>query len=51
MRKNLERDIRFVPFSDALQSFREKGRHAAEQSYSIGAMRDRFLNLATPLVP
>jgi glycosyltransferase involved in cell wall biosynthesis len=36
---------------DALQSFREKGRHAAEQSYSIAAMRDRFLNLATPLVP
>jgi glycosyltransferase involved in cell wall biosynthesis len=35
---------------DALQSFREKGRHAAEQSYSISAMRDRFLNLAAPLV-
>lgn len=37
--------------SEALQSFREKGRHAAEQSYSVHAMRDRFLALATPLVP
>jgi glycosyltransferase involved in cell wall biosynthesis len=36
---------------DALQSFREKGRHAAEQSYSVEAMRDRFLALAVPLVP
>jgi glycosyltransferase involved in cell wall biosynthesis len=36
---------------DALQSFREKGRHAAERSYSVQAMRDRFLALATPLVP
>lgn len=36
---------------DALQSFREKGRHAAEQSYSVQAMRDRFLALAAPLVP
>ena len=36
---------------DLLQSFREKGRHAAEQSYSVQAMRDRFLALATPLVP
>jgi glycosyltransferase involved in cell wall biosynthesis len=36
---------------DVLQSFREKGRHAAEQSYSVQAMRDRFLALAAPLVP
>jgi glycosyltransferase involved in cell wall biosynthesis len=36
---------------EALQSLREKGRHAAEQSYSVQAMRDRFLALAAPLVP
>lgn len=36
---------------DSLQSFQEKGRHAAEQSYSVEAMRERFLALATPLVP
>jgi glycosyltransferase involved in cell wall biosynthesis len=36
---------------DALQSFREKGRHTAEHSYSVKAMRERFLALATPLVP
>jgi glycosyltransferase involved in cell wall biosynthesis len=36
---------------EALQSFREKGRHAAEHSYSVQAMRDRFIALATPLVP
>ena len=36
---------------EALQSLREKGRQAAEQSYSVQAMRDRFLALAAPLVP
>ena len=36
---------------DLLQTFGEKGRHAAEHSYSVQAMRDRFLALATPLVP
>ena len=36
---------------DALQSLREKGRHAAEQSYSLQAMRDRFLALSARLVP
>jgi glycosyltransferase involved in cell wall biosynthesis len=35
----------------ALQTFGEKGRHAAEHSYSVQAMRDHFLALATPLVP
>jgi glycosyltransferase involved in cell wall biosynthesis len=30
---------------DALQSFREKGRHAAENHYSVSAMRERFLGL------
>jgi glycosyltransferase involved in cell wall biosynthesis len=34
-----------------LQSFGEKGRRAAEQSYSVEAMRDRFLALAQPLAP
>lgn len=29
-----------------LQAFGEKGRHAAEQSYSVKAMRDRFLEIA-----
>ncbi len=28
----------------------KKGRKAAEQSYSVGAMRDRFLDLAKPLL-
>jgi len=32
---------------DALQSFREKGRDAAQQFYSLETMRDRFLSLAT----
>ena len=36
---------------ETLQSLREKGRQAAEQSYSVQAMRDRFLALAAPLVP
>lgn len=36
---------------EALQTFREKGRHAAVQFYSVEAMRDRFLSLAQPLVP
>lgn len=36
---------------ELLQSFGEKGRHAAEHSYSVQAMRDRFIALATPLVP
>jgi glycosyltransferase involved in cell wall biosynthesis len=35
---------------EALQSLREKGRHAARQFYSVQAMRDRFLALAEPLV-
>jgi glycosyltransferase involved in cell wall biosynthesis len=35
---------------DALQSLREKGRHAAEQTYSVQAMRDRFLAQAQKLV-
>jgi hypothetical protein len=39
------------PISDDTQSVREKGRHAAEQSDSLQAMRDRFLALAAPLVP
>jgi glycosyltransferase involved in cell wall biosynthesis len=30
---------------DALQSLREKGRHAAENLYSVSAMRERFLAL------
>ncbi|MFZ9936147.1 MAG: glycosyltransferase family 4 protein [Luteolibacter sp.] len=34
---------------DALQSFREKGRHAAQQSYSLQAMRDSFLALSARL--
>lgn len=33
-----------------LQIFRENGRHAAGQSYSVEAMRSRFLALAEPLV-
>ena len=32
-----------------LQSFREKSRHAAGQTYSVQAMRDRFLGLAVEL--
>jgi glycosyltransferase involved in cell wall biosynthesis len=36
---------------DLLQTFGEKGRHAAEHSYSVQAMRDRFIALAAPLVP
>jgi glycosyltransferase involved in cell wall biosynthesis len=36
---------------ESLQSFGKKGRHAAEHSYSVQAMRDRFIALATPLVP
>jgi glycosyltransferase involved in cell wall biosynthesis len=36
---------------EALQTLREKGRHAAGQFYSVQAMRDRFLALAAPLVP
>jgi len=36
---------------ESLKSFGEKGRHAAEHSYSVQAMRDRFMALATPLVP
>jgi glycosyltransferase involved in cell wall biosynthesis len=35
---------------DALQSFREKGRHAAENYYSVSAMRDRFLVHAKKMV-
>ena len=35
---------------DALQSFREKGRHAAENHYSVSAMRERFLAQAKKLV-
>ena len=35
---------------DALQSFREKGRHAAENHYSVSAMRERFLAEAKKLV-
>jgi glycosyltransferase involved in cell wall biosynthesis len=35
---------------EALQTLREKGRHAAGQFYSVRAMRDRFLALAEPLV-
>jgi glycosyltransferase involved in cell wall biosynthesis len=35
----------------ALQAFRAKGRQAAEQSYSVQAMRERFLALAEPLAP
>ena len=34
---------------DALQSFREKGRHAAENHYSVSAMRERYLAQATGL--
>jgi glycosyltransferase involved in cell wall biosynthesis len=34
---------------EALHTFREKGRHAAEQSYSVKAMRDRLLDLANKL--
>jgi glycosyltransferase involved in cell wall biosynthesis len=33
----------------ALHSFGEKGRHAAGQTYSVQAMRDRFLGLAVEL--
>jgi glycosyltransferase involved in cell wall biosynthesis len=35
---------------DALQAFREKGRHAAENHYSVSAMRERFLAQAKKLV-
>lgn len=35
---------------DTLQSFREKGRQAAENHYSVSAMRERFLALAEKLV-
>jgi glycosyltransferase involved in cell wall biosynthesis len=35
---------------DALQSFREKGRHAAENHYSVSAMRERFLAHSKKLV-
>lgn len=35
---------------DALQSFREKGRDAAENHYSVSAMRERFLAQAKKLV-
>jgi glycosyltransferase involved in cell wall biosynthesis len=34
---------------EALQSFREKGRHAAERSYSVKAMCERFLAQANKL--
>ena len=34
----------------ALQTFRENGRHAAVQSYSMQAMRDRFLEIAQQLL-
>nr|WP_226895034.1 glycosyltransferase family 4 protein [Luteolibacter marinus] len=36
---------------DQLRDFREKGRRAAEQSYSVEAMRDRFLAVAESLLP
>ncbi|BCX47230.1 glycosyl transferase family 1 [Haloferula helveola] len=35
---------------DDLQTYRKNSRQAAERSYSVSAMRDRFLELATPLV-
>jgi len=35
---------------DALQSFREKGRHAAENFYSVSAMCERFLAQAKKMV-
>jgi glycosyltransferase involved in cell wall biosynthesis len=34
----------------ALQTFRENGRHAAEHSYSVKVMRERFLAHAKKLV-
>jgi len=34
-----------------LQALRENGRQAAEQVYSVQAMRKRFLSLAEPLLP
>ncbi|MEM9236429.1 MAG: glycosyltransferase family 4 protein, partial [Verrucomicrobiota bacterium] len=35
---------------DQLESYREKGRRAAAELYSVDAMRDRFLALANPLL-
>ena len=36
---------------ERLKELGENGRRAAERSYSVEAMRDRFLVLAQPLVP
>ncbi len=36
---------------ERLKELGENGRRAAEQSYSVEAMRDRFLALAQPLIP